>query len=413
MALIVKKFGGTSVGTPERIKNVARLVAGAQSRGDRVAVVVSAMSGETDRLLKLSQEVAGRPDPREQDVLVATGEQVTIALLALALRDLGCPARSFTGWQAGFLTDTDFTRARIRKVEADRVREALEAGEVAVVAGFQGITPDDEITTLGRGGSDLTAVALAAAIEADRCDIYTDVEGVFTADPNVVGDARLLGRVSYEEMLEMASLGAKVLQARSVEYAANYNVPVRVCSSFTDNPGTMVIKEDPSMEQVLVSGVTLSKNESKITIQGAPDKPGVAARVFAAVAGAGILVDLIVQNVSSAGTTDITFTVLKSDSERTKEILKPVLAAVGARGLASDDHLAKISIVGTGMRSHAGVAAKMFQALADEQINIHSIGTSEIKITCLIEGKYAELATRVLHEAFGLGSGAVAGDRDL
>jgi len=413
MALIVKKFGGTSVGSPERIKNVARLVAGAQAKGNRVAVVVSAMSGETDRLLKLSQEIAARPDAREQDMLVATGEQVTIALLAIALRELGCPARSFTGWQAGFLTDTDFTRARIRNVDAERVRAALEAGEVAVVAGFQGVTPEDEITTLGRGGSDLTAVALAAAIDADCCDIYTDVDGVYTADPNVVPDARLLARVSYEEMLEMASLGAKVLQARSVEYAANYNVPVRVCSSFTDNPGTMVTKEDPSMEQVLVSGVTLSKNESKITIQGAPDRPGVAAQIFQAIAAAGILVDLIVQNVSREGTTDITFTVLKGDSERTREALAPVLAAVGAIGVVTADNLAKISIVGTGMRSHAGVAAKMFRALADEKINILSIGTSEIKISCLIESKYAELATRILHEAFALGSGSVAGDRDL
>ena len=293
------------------------------------------------------------------------------------------------------------------------MRAALDAGEVAVVAGFQGVTPEDEITTLGRGGSDLTAVALAAAIDADCCDIYTDVDGVYTADPNVVPDARLLARVSYEEMLEMASLGAKVLQARSVEYAANYNVPVRVCSSFTDNPGTMVTKEDSSMEQVLVSGVTLSKNESKITIQGAPDRPGVAAQIFQAIAEAGILVDLIVQNVSREGTTDITFTVLKGDSERTREALAPVLAAVGAKGVVTADNLAKISIVGTGMRSHAGVAAKMFRALADEKINILSIGTSEIKISCLIESKYAELATRILHEAFALGSGSVAGDRDL
>jgi aspartate kinase len=413
MALIVKKFGGTSVGSVERIKNVANLVAGATARGDKVAVVVSAMSGETDRLLKLSKEITPNPDEREQDMLVATGEQVSIALLAIALRHLGCPARSFTGWQAGFVTDTDFTRARIRMVEAERVREALDAGEVAVVAGFQGVTEDEEITTLGRGGSDLTAVALAAALAADCCDIYTDVEGVFTADPNTVPDARLLARISYEEMLEMASLGAKVLQARSVEYAANYNVPVRVCSSFTDNPGTMVIKEDSSMEQVLVSGVTLSKNESKITIQGVPDKPGTAARIFTAIAKGGVLVDLIVQNVSREGTTDITFTVLKSDADRTKDVLKPVLAEVGARGVTTDDHLAKISIVGTGMRSHAGVAAKMFQALADEKINIYSIGTSEIKITCLIESKYAELATRVLHEAFSLGSGAPARTMDL
>jgi len=411
--VVVKKFGGTSVGSVERIGKVARLVAAAHARGQRVAVVVSAMSGETDRLLGLAREVTARPDGREQDVLVATGEQVTIALLAIALRDLGVPARSFTGWQAGFLTDADFTRARIRSVSGQRVREALDAGQVAVVAGFQGVTREEDITTLGRGGSDLTAVALAAAVEADRCDIYTDVEGVFTADPNVVPEARLLPRVTYEEMLEMASLGAKVLQARSVEYAANYNVPVRVCSSFTDNPGTMVVKEDPAMEQVLVSGVTLTKNESKITIQGVPDKPGVAARIFGAIAAAGILVDLIVQNVSSAGSTDITFTVGKGEAERTREALAPVLAEIGAQGVGTDDNLAKISIVGTGMRSHAGVAARMFAALAEEKINIHSIGTSEIKISCLIESKYAELATRVLHEAFGLGSGAVARDRDL
>lgn len=413
MARVVKKFGGTSVGSAERIRNVAKLVAQARAGGDQVAVVVSAMSGETDRLLKLTGEVADRPEPREQDMVVATGEQVSIALLAIALCDLGCPARSFTGWQAGFRSDGDFTRARIREVRADRVAEALDEGLVTVVAGFQGCTEEGAITTLGRGGSDLTAVALAAAIEADRCDIYTDVEGVFTTDPNIVADARLLERISYEEMLEMASLGAKVLQARSVEYAANYNVPVRVCSSFKDNPGTMVVKEDPAMEQVLVSGVTLNRNETRITIQGVPDRPGVAARIFTTIAEAGVLVDLIVQNVGRDGTTDITFTVPKADAERTREAVQHLLDDLKAGGVSMDENLAKVSIVGIGMRSHAGVAAKMFQALAQEQINILSIGTSEIKISCLIEAKYAELATRVLHESFGLGSGSAARERDL
>jgi aspartate kinase len=371
------------------------------------------MGGETDRLTKLAHDVASSPDRREMDVLLSSGERVSIALLAMAVQEQGYPAESLTGRQVGIVTDEDFTRARIREVRGERIWKALEEGKVAVVAGFQGISPSEDVTTLGRGGSDLTAVALAAALRADVCDIYTDVDGVYTADPNIVPQARKLERISYEEMLEMASLGAKVLYNRSVEYAARYRVPICVRSSFSEDEGTMVIKEDRSMEQVLVSGVTLSKNDTKLTIEGVPDRPGIAASIFSPLAKAGISVDMIVQNVSRQGTTDITFTVTRNESARAMEVMKLVLDETGAAGISADEHLAKLSIVGIGMRSHAGVAAQMFKILADEGINIYSITTSEIKISCLIEAKYGELASRVLHDAFGLEAGAGTREMDL
>ncbi len=413
MALIVKKFGGTSLGSTERIKRVARLVADSRRGGDRLVVVVSAMQGETDRLYRLAQNASSRPDSREMDMLISSGERVSIALLAMALQDLDCPAQSFTGRQVGIITDEAFTQARIREIRCERIWKALNEGKVAVVAGFQGITLTQDVTTLGRGGSDLTAVALAAALKADVCEVYTDVDGVYTADPNIVPEARKLKQISYEEMLEMASLGAQILQTRSVEYAANHKVPLHVRSAFGEDSGTMVIMEDKTMEQVLVSGVTLSKNESKITIQGVPDRPGIAAKIFMPVAKEGIGVDMIVQNVSRDGTTDITFTVSKSDTKKAQEILAPVLGEISASGVTADDQLAKISIVGIGMRTHAGVAARMFKTLADESINIYSISTSEIKISCLIESKYGELALRVLHDAFDLSTAVGPKDIDL
>jgi aspartate kinase len=413
MALRVMKFGGSSVGSAEKIKNVARRVAAALEQGDKVVVVVSAMGGETDRLTGLAHEVSASPDRREMDVILSSGERVSIALLAMAIKELGYSAQSLTGRQVGIVTDEDFTKARIREVRCERIWEIVNAGQAAVVAGFQGISPSENVTTLGRGGSDLTAVAMAAAMKADVCEIYTDVDGVFTADPNVVDDARKLEKISYEEMLEMASLGAKVLYNRSVEYAARYNVPICVRSSFSEDPGTMVIEEDGSMEEVLVSGVALSTKDTKMTVEGVPDRPGVAARIFMTLAEAGISVDMIVQNVGREGTTDITFTVARDDSDRAMDVMRPVMEETKAEGITADDHLAKLSIVGIGMRSHAGVAAKMFKALADEGINIYSIGTSEIKISCLIEAKYGELATRVLHAAFGLERSAGTKDMDL
>jgi aspartate kinase len=413
MTLRVMKFGGTSVGSAERIKNVARRIAAAHCSGDRLVVVVSAMSGETNRLVDLAKSISPAPDRREMDMVLSSGERVSIALLAMAIQEERCPAQSLTGRQVGIITDTDFTKARIREIRGDRIWKALEEGKVAVVAGFQGISPSEDVTTLGRGGSDLTAVALAAALQADVCEIYTDVDGVFTADPRIVPAARKLGKISYEEMLELASLGAKVLYSRSVEYAANYRVPIHVRSSFSDAPGTMVIKEDKDMEKVLVSGVSLSKNDTKLTVMRVPDKPGIASLIFNAVAEKGIGVDMIVQNVGRDGTTDITFTVTQGDASRAQDILKALVKEIGAEGVAADDSLAKLSIVGIGMRSHAGVAAKMFRVLADEGINIFSITTSEIKISVLIKDKYGELAMRVLHDAFGLEHGAGMGDMDL
>jgi len=413
MSLRVMKFGGTSVGSPENIRNVAGRVGAALKKGDKVVVVVSAMSGETDRLTGLAHDVSSNPDRREMDVVLSSGERVSIALLAMAIQELGFSARSLTGRQVGIITDEDFTRARIREVRCERIWKIVDAGQAAVVAGFQGISPSEDVTTLGRGGSDLTAVAMAAAMKADVCEIYTDVDGVYTADPRVVPEARKLAKISYEEMLEMASLGAKVLYNRSVEYAARYGVPICVRSSFSEDPGTMVIKEDSSMEQVLVSGVALSRKDTKLTIEGVPDRPGIAARIFAPLAEAGISVDMIVQNVSRQGATDITFTVARDESSRAMEVMRPVIEETEAEGMTADDHLAKLSIVGIGMRSHAGVAAEMFKCLAAEGINIYSITTSEIKISCLIEAKYGELATRVLHDAFGLEAGVGTKDMDL
>ncbi len=402
MALIVQKYGGTSVGTVERIHRVAERVERAQKDGHQVVVVLSAMSGETDRLLKLAHEVTGVPDERELDMLLSTGERVTIALLAMELRGRGVNARSFTGRQVGIHTDSAHTKARISRVTADRIKEALSAGVIPVVAGFQGINASSDVTTLGRGGSDLTAVALAAALKADRCIIYTDVDGVYTADPNIVPAARRLDKISYEEMLEMASLGAKVLQSRSVEFAAKYSVPVEVNSSFKEGKGTLVTREDADMEGVMVSGVTGDRNQAKITIVGVPDRPGIAARVFGAVANANIVVDMIIQNVSQASTTDISFTVPKADLRNAVDLVQRLSEEIGARSVAVTESIAKVSLIGVGMRSHSGVAAKMFEVLSREGVNIMMISTSEIKISCVIEEKYLELAMRTLHTAFGL-----------
>jgi len=402
MALIVQKYGGTSVGDPERIKNVARRVTVARAAGHEVVVVVSAMAGETDRLIGLAHKMADRPNERELDVILATGEQVSIGLLSLAIHGLGHRARSFTGGQVRIQTDDVHTKARIVSIDSERVRQALGDGEIVIVAGFQGVSAEDEITTLGRGGSDLTAVAMAAALQADVCEIYTDVDGVYTTDPNIVPEARKLDRISYDEMLEMASLGAKVLQTRSVEYAKNYLVPVHVRSSFNDNPGTMVVKEDAAMEKVVVSGIAYNKQEAKITITRVADRPGIAATLFGRVAEANIVVDMIVQNMSQDGSTDISFTVPRTDYARAQDIVRAVAKEIGAGKVIGDDKIAKVSIVGVGMRTHSGVAAKMFETLGREKINILMISTSEIKVSCVIEAKYAELAVRVLHEAFGL-----------
>ncbi|MDR4474475.1 MAG: aspartate kinase [Nitrospira sp.] len=402
MALIVQKYGGTSVGDVERIHRVAERVERARKEGHQVVVVLSAMSGETDRLLKLAHEMTSAPDERELDMLLSTGERVTIALLAMELRGRGVHAQSFTGRQVGIHTDSAHTKARISRVSADRIKAALSQGVVPVVAGFQGINASSDVTTLGRGGSDLTAVALAAALKADRCIIYTDVDGVYTADPNIVPAARRLDKISYEEMLEMASLGAKVLQSRSVEFAAKYSVPVEVNSSFKEGKGTLVTREDADMEGVMVSGVTGDRNQAKITIVGVPDRPGIAARVFGAVANANIVVDMIIQNVSQASMTDISFTVPKSDLRKAVDLVQLLSQEIGARSVAVTESIAKVSLIGVGMRSHSGVAAKMFEVLSREGVNIMMISTSEIKISCVIEEKYLELAMRTLHTAFGL-----------
>ena len=406
MALIVQKYGGSSVADASKIANVARRVADSSRDGDRrhqMVVVVSAMGKTTDGLVALAGQISPAPDPREMDMLLATGEQVTIALLAMALHALGRPARSFTGAQVGMLTDRAHTKARITRITAERVRAALDAGEIAVVAGFQGVTDADEITTLGRGGSDLTAVALAAALKADVCEIYTDVDGVYTADPNIVPEARKLGRVVYDEMLEMASLGAKVLQARSVEFAKKYEVPVHVRSTFKPDPGTLVTREDTGMEEAVVTGITHDRSQAKISILRVPDRPGIASRIFGAVAERNIVVDMIVQNISRDGFTDISFTLPRGDHARAASALEEIAREVGALGIVHDDRVAKVSIVGVGMRSHSGVAAQMFSALFREGINIQMISTSEIAVSCVIEDKYAELAVRALHDAFALG----------
>ena len=404
--LIVQKYGGTSVGNPERIKNVAKRVVRTKEEGHDVVVVLSAMSGETDKLINLAGQVSENPDPREMDMLVSTGERVTIALLAMAIQSLGHKAQSYTGRQAGIVSDSVHTKARIEKISAERVKQAIKEGKIAVVAGFQGINEQSDVTTLGRGGSDLSAVAVAAALKADLCDIYTDVDGVYTTDPNMVPQARKLDKISYDEMLELASLGAKVLQTRSVEFAKKYNVPVRVLSSFNDNPGTLVTKEDSDMEKVVVSGVAYDKNQVKVTVTGVPDKPGVAAKIFNEISNNNIIVDMIIQNIGEGGLTDMSFTVPKTDSKKVMELMKRVVADIGAKGVAVKEDIAKISIVGVGMRSHSGVAAKMFSAMAKEGINIMMISTSEIKISIVIEAKYTELAVRVLHETFEMDKAA-------
>ena len=402
MALIVQKFGGTSVGSIERIGAIAARVAATHKQGQQLVVVVSAMSGETDRLIALAKQAAERPNPRELDVLLATGEQVSIALTCMALGNYGCPARSYTGAQVHILTDSAHTKARILGIDSQRIRTDLANGTVVVVAGFQGVDEHGNITTLGRGGSDTTAVALAAALKADECQIYTDVDGVYTTDPRIVPEARRLDRVTYEEMLEMASLGAKVLQIRSVEFASKYNAPVRVLSSFVEGKGTLICAEDETMEQPLISGVTANRDEAKLTMLGVPDKPGIAARILGPIAQANIEVDMIVQNVGADGTTDFTFTVHRNDYERAREILSKMTSEMRARGVEGDSKIVKISIVGVGMRSHAGIASTMFAALANEGINIRMISTSEIKISVVIDEKYLELGVRTLHSAFGL-----------
>ena len=402
MALIVQKYGGTSVGTIERIHRVGDRVDQAVKEGNRVVVVLSAMSGETDRLMKLAHQITAIPDERELDMLLSTGERVTIALLAMDLRSRGLEARSFTGRQVGIMTDSAHTKARITRVTAERIRESLDKGVIPVVAGFQGINPQSDVTTLGRGGSDLTAVALAGALKADRCVIFTDVDGVYTTDPNVVPSAKRIDKISYEEMLEMASLGAKVLQSRSVEFAAKFNVPLEVNSSFTEGKGTLVTREDEDMEAVAVSGVTGDRNQAKITVVGVPDKPGIAAALLGPVARGNIMVDMIIQNVSHASLTDFSFTIPRVDVKRAMPIIQDAAKHIGAKSVSVTEAIAKVSLVGVGMRSHSGVAAKMFEVLSREGVNIMMISTSEIKISCVIDEKYMELAMRALHTAFGL-----------
>ncbi|OIP36587.1 MAG: aspartate kinase [Deltaproteobacteria bacterium CG2_30_66_27] len=404
MALIVQKYGGTSVGTIEKIKNVAKRVARTKARGNDVVVVVSAMSGETNRLLGLAHQISELPNERELDVVAATGEQVTIGLLAIALAEMGCKAKSFCGFQIPVLTDAAYVKARIRKIRGETITEALKDGYVAVVAGFQGIDDSGSITTLGRGGSDTSAVAVAAALKADVCEIYTDVDGVYTTDPNICTDARKLDRISFEEMLELASLGAKVLQIRSVEFGMKYGVRIHVRSSFNDHPGTIVTTEEEIMETAVVSGVAYSKNEAKITVVKVPDRPGIAAKIFRPLSEANIVVDVIVQNVSVTGFTDLTFTIGRTDFRKAMQITEKAAKEVGAERIVGDDKIAKVSIVGLAMRSHSGVALKVFETLSAEGINILGISTSEIKISVLIEEKYTELAVRVLHAAFGLGN---------
>jgi len=402
MALIVQKYGGTSVATPERIEHVAEKVMATRQRGDAVVVVVSAMSGETDRLMGLAHKIAEQPEARELDVLLSTGEQVTIALLAMALQKRGCPARSYTGPQVRILTDSVHNKARIREIDEAAVRNDLNAGRVVVVAGFQGVDENGNITTLGRGGSDTTGVALAAALKADECQIYTDVDGVYTTDPRVVPNARRLERITFEEMLEMASLGSKVLQIRSVEFAGKYNVPLRVLSTFTEGKGTLISFEDPQMEEAVVSGIAFNRDEAKLTVIGVPDQPGIAHRILGPIADANIEVDMIIQNIAEDATTDVTFTVHRRDYAQAMEILQRAAKTLGARQVTGDNKIIKISLVGVGMRSHAGIASKMFEALSKEGINIRMISTSEIKISVVVDEKYLELGVRALHEAFQL-----------
>lgn len=403
MALVVQKYGGTSVANVERIRSVARRVVERKKAGDDLVVVLSARAGDTDRLIALAHDMSPNPDPREMDVLLATGEQVTIALFSLAVKDMGFEAVSMTGYQAGIITDHQYGHARISWIETLPVTEKLQEGKIVVVAGFQGYDDEGNITTLGRGGSDTTAVALAAALKADACEIYTDVEGVYTTDPNVYDKARKLRRISYEEMLEMASMGAKVLHIRSVEFGMKYNVPIWVRSSFTEDPGTLVTQEDADMERVVVSGITYSKKDARVTVTDVPDVPGMAFKLFHPIAEAGINVDMIIQGSSAVpGRANISFTVPKADYEKTLALAEKVSEEIGAGYVHGNPNIAKVSIIGVGMRSHTGVASVMFNALSTENINIHMISTSEIKISCVIDEKYTELAVRVLHDAFEL-----------
>ena len=412
MALIVQKYGGTSVGSSERIMNVAQRVAKGKRAGHDVVVVVSAMSGETNRLIELAQSIQSQPDPKELDVICSTGEQVTIGLLSMALINLGVPARSYTGGQIRLLTDNSYSKARILEIDKDRIQSDLHAGKVVVVAGFQGVDADNNITTLGRGGSDTSGVAIAAALSAQECQIYTDVDGVYTTDPRVVATARRLTTVTFEEMLEMASLGSKVLQIRAVEFAGKYKVRLRVLSSLTDpnisieeesQSGTLItFEDDGTMEAALVSGIAFNRDEAKVTMLGVPDTPGIAFKILDPIANANIEVDVIVQNISTDGKTDFSFTVPKGDMDRTIELLKPVQEEMGARELVGDGKICKLGLVGVGMRSHGGVARKMFETLSNEGVNIQMISTSEIKITVVIDEKYMELAVRALHQSFNL-----------
>lgn len=402
MALIVQKYGGTSVGTVERIQAVADKLIKTRDAGNSVVVVVSAMSGETNRLLGLAREITANPEGRELDVLLSTGEQVTIALLSMALAEKGAEACSYTGSQVRIVTDEAHNKARIKKIDQQQIQEDLDAGRIVVVAGFQGVSENGNITTLGRGGSDTTAVALAAALKADECQIYTDVDGVYTTDPRVAPNARRLETITFEEMLEMASLGSKVLQIRAVEFAGKYNVPLRVLSSFEDGPGTLITTEEQQVEQALISGIAFNRDEAQLTITGVPDTPGVAFQILGPVSDANIEVDMIVQNIGSDGTTDFTFTVNRSDYDKALRILQNIAKELGARACSGNNEIVKISLVGVGMRSHAGIAAKMFKVLADEGINLLMISTSEIKVSVVVEEKYLELGARVLHSAFGL-----------
>jgi aspartate kinase len=402
MALIVQKFGGTSVGSTEKIKAVARRVLRYQEQGNQMVIVLSAMSGETDRLTNLAQDIQKIPNRREMDMLLSTGEQVTISLFAMAVKETGADAVSFLGDQIAIRTDNMHTKARIKNIDTEKILNNLEQGKIVTIAGFQGVTEDGDITTLGRGGSDTTAVALAAALKADACEIFTDVDGVYTTDPNICTKARKIDKISYDEMLELASLGAKVLDIRSVGLAKRYKVPLHVRSTFTENEGTWVVEEDKIMESMLVSGVTYNKNEARITIKNVPDQPGIAAKIFIPISDAGILVDMIIQNTSDSHLTDMTFTVMRSDYARAMEILQKVARNIGAKSVSGDEDIAKISIVGVGMRNHSGIASTMFQILANEGINMEMVSTSEIKVSCVVAEKYTELAVRALHDAFAL-----------
>ena len=411
MALVVQKFGGTSVGSVERIRNVAKRVAKTYDAGNDVIVVVSAMSGETNKLVALAHEVTEFPDTREYDVLVSSGEQVTVALLAMCLKSMGYKAKSYLGHQIPILTDSSFSKARIKKINDKKIRQDLNDRTIIIAAGFQGVDGDGNITTLGRGGSDTSGVALAAALKADVCEIFTDVDGVYTTDPNICDTARKIDRISYDEMLELASLGAKVLQIRSVQFAKKFNVDVHVRSSFNDNPGTLVTKEDKEMESILVSGITYAKDETKIAVMRVPDKPGIAAKILSPLSAANISVDMILQNVSEDGFTDFTFTVTKADFKKALLLTKEAAAEIHARDVLTDENISKVSVVGLGMRSHAGVATRMFATLAREGINIQMISTSEIKVSVVIDAKYTELAVRVLHDEFELSGKEVTVER--